>query len=164
MVPACLRSLKASSWTLKQLELHEQLPSDSSTRLPYLPNPLHFSNKALTSNLSPFPFPTGNGHGRMLIGNIEWILQQPYISCLQRLECLLAHQNPLRSFKHAAPLLTPLTSPSATALLDPLVSEPLPRSPLLPHASTTIANLVPVPVCHPHMLSRSSTACNMPRS
>ena len=45
-----------------------------------------------------------------------------------------------------------------------LIPSPVPSFPSLPHMSSTMANLVPVPVSQPHTLSLSSTACNRPRS
>lgn len=56
--------------------------------LPSLANPLHLLNKPLTRNLTPLHPPTSNGHRRMFIRHIEGVLQQSYIRCLQRLECL----------------------------------------------------------------------------
>ena len=61
--------------------------------LPRLANPVHLVNKPFTRNLRPLNTPLSNSHGRMFIRHIEWILQQPYIRCLQRLESLLHPTN-----------------------------------------------------------------------
>ena len=130
--------------------------------LPSLANPLDFLDKPLTCNLASLDASISHSHRRVFIRHIERVLQQPYIRRLQRLESLVQpvyqHILPPRApyCKDEKQQLTPLISPSDNpleALFTPF-----------PQASTTTANLVPVPVSQPQILNRSSTICSIPRS
>ena len=130
--------------------------------LPSLANPLDFLNKPLTCNLASLDASISHSHRRVFVWHIERVLQEPYIRRLQRLESLAqpVHQ---RIYPPRAPYckgekrqLTPLKSPSDNPF-EALFT-------LLPHASTTTANLVPVPVSQPQILNRSSIIWSIPRS
>ena len=141
---------------------HPEISHYTHAWLPSLTNSLDFLNKPPTCNLASLDASISHSHRRVFIRHIERVLQQPYIRRLQRLESLvqLVHQHiytPRAPYcKDGKQQLTPLISPSDNpleALFTPL-----------PHASTTTANLVPVPVSQPQMLNRSSTICSIPRS
>lgn len=62
---------------------------DAHARLPRLPDPLDLLDEPLARNLAPFHPPASNSHGRMFVRHVEWVLQQPHIRRLQRLESLV---------------------------------------------------------------------------
>lgn len=136
-------------------------------RRPCFPNPFDLCNKSPTRDFARFASATCNSYWSVFVRPVERISQKMDIRHLKCSESLsILNQRPsyscaecswecsiveIRSFTgFSSPSLNPITCPSAI--------------PSFPNISTTIQNLIPVPVSQPQQLNRSSTACRSPKS
>ena len=69
--------------------MHEILSNGAQSRFPHIPDSPDLLDEFSTRDCTPLAFALRDSNGTVLVGHVEWILEQPDIACLERLECLL---------------------------------------------------------------------------